>query len=148
MWFSGLLFLILSLIVEVYLWWKLQASLIFLSGRTCTIGGWLNTFLPRCMYLQGICSANVIFVLLLIFKSLIRLHKIWILKVYFTFFLSFFFPNFLYWIKSKNVLKWSRTWFIISIIYCYIVYTCQISLQLSIMMIFIPCFTSHWTLKT
>ncbi len=42
------LFLILSLIVEVYLWWKLQASLIFLSGRTCTIGGWLNTFLPHC----------------------------------------------------------------------------------------------------
>ncbi len=43
-------FLILSLIVEVYLWWKLQASLIFLSGRTCTIGGWLNTFLPHCIY--------------------------------------------------------------------------------------------------
>ncbi len=50
MWFSGFLFLILSLIVEVYLWWKLQASLIFLSGRTCTIGGWLNTFLPHCIY--------------------------------------------------------------------------------------------------
>ncbi len=29
MWFSGFVFLILSLIVEVYLWWKLQASLIF-----------------------------------------------------------------------------------------------------------------------
>ncbi len=29
MWFSGFFFLILSLIVEVYLWWKLQASLIF-----------------------------------------------------------------------------------------------------------------------
>ncbi len=43
-------FLILSLIVEVYLWWQLQASLIFLSGRTCTIGGWLNTVLPHCMY--------------------------------------------------------------------------------------------------
>ncbi len=43
-------FLILSLIVEVYLWWKLQASLIFLSGRTCTIGGWLNTFLPHCKF--------------------------------------------------------------------------------------------------
>ncbi len=43
-------FLILSLIVEVYLWWKLQASLIFLSGRTCAIGGWLNTFLPHCIY--------------------------------------------------------------------------------------------------
>ncbi len=42
-------FLILSLIVEVYLWWKLQAFLIFLSGRTCTIGGWLNTFLPNCI---------------------------------------------------------------------------------------------------
>ncbi len=27
---------------------KIQASLIFLSGRTCTIGGWLNTFLPHC----------------------------------------------------------------------------------------------------
>ncbi len=36
---------------EVYLWWKLQASLIFLSGRTCTIGGWLNTFLPHCIYI-------------------------------------------------------------------------------------------------
>ncbi len=48
MWFSGFFFLILSLIVEVNLWWKLQASLIFLSGRTCTIGGWLNTFLPHC----------------------------------------------------------------------------------------------------
>ncbi len=44
-------FLISSLIVEVYLWWKLQASLIFLSGRTCTIGGWLNTFLPHCIYI-------------------------------------------------------------------------------------------------
>ncbi len=44
-------FLILSLIVEVYLWWKLQASLIFLSWRTCTIGGWLNTFLPHCMFI-------------------------------------------------------------------------------------------------
>ncbi len=50
MWFSGFSFLILSLIVEVYLWWKWQASLIFLSGRTCTIGGWLNTFLPHCIY--------------------------------------------------------------------------------------------------
>ncbi len=29
MWLSGFSFLILSLIVEVYLWWKLQASLIF-----------------------------------------------------------------------------------------------------------------------
>ncbi len=29
---------------------KIQASLIFLSGRTCTIGGWLNTFLPHCIY--------------------------------------------------------------------------------------------------
>ncbi len=48
MWFSGFFFLILSLIVEVYLWWKLQASLIFLSGRTCTIVGWLYTFLPHC----------------------------------------------------------------------------------------------------
>ncbi len=42
--FLDFLLLILSLIVEVYLWWKLQASLIFLSGRTCTVGGWLNTF--------------------------------------------------------------------------------------------------------
>ncbi len=47
--FLEFLFLILSLVVEVYLWWKLQASLIFLSGRTCIIGGWLNTFLPHCM---------------------------------------------------------------------------------------------------
>ena len=46
-------FLILSVIVEVYLWWKLQASLIFLSGRTCTIDGWLNTFLPHYMYVGG-----------------------------------------------------------------------------------------------
>ncbi len=44
-----LFFLFLSLSVEVYLWWKLQASLIFLSGRTCTIDGWLNTFLPHCI---------------------------------------------------------------------------------------------------
>ncbi len=51
MWFSVFFFLILSLIVEVYVWWKLQASLIFLSGRTCTIGGWLNTFLPHCKYI-------------------------------------------------------------------------------------------------
>ncbi len=55
MWFSGFFFLILSLIVEVYLWWKLQDSLIFLNGRTCTIGGWLNTFLPHCMFLTCSC---------------------------------------------------------------------------------------------
>ncbi len=48
--FLDFFFLILSLIVEVYLWWKLQASLVFLSGRTCTIGGWLNTFLPHCTW--------------------------------------------------------------------------------------------------
>ncbi len=52
MWFSGFIFLILSLIVKVYLWWKLKASLIFLSGRTCTIGGWLNTCLPHCMWME------------------------------------------------------------------------------------------------
>ncbi len=51
MWFSGCFVIILSLIVEVYVWWKLQAYLIFLSGRTCTIGGWLNTFLPHCIYI-------------------------------------------------------------------------------------------------
>ncbi len=50
--FLDFFFLILSLIVEVYLWWKLQASLIFLSARTCTIGGWLNTFLPHCVYIS------------------------------------------------------------------------------------------------
>ncbi len=58
MWFSGFFFLILSLIVDVYLWWKLQASLIFLSGRTCTIGGWLNTFFPPLyiyIYILYIC---------------------------------------------------------------------------------------------
>ena len=44
-----MLFRILSVIVEVYLWWKWHVSLIFLSGRTCTIGGWLNTFLPHCI---------------------------------------------------------------------------------------------------
>jgi hypothetical protein len=48
--FSGFFFLIFSVIVEVYLWWKLQASITLLSGRTCTIGGWLNTFLPHCMF--------------------------------------------------------------------------------------------------
>ncbi len=58
MWFSGIFFLILSLIVEVYLWWKLQASLIFLSGRTCTIGGWLNTFLPHCTCSIQISTAS------------------------------------------------------------------------------------------
>ncbi len=67
MWFSGFSFLILSLIVEVYLWWTwwLQASLIFLSGRTCTIGGWLNTFLPHCMRIFTcicICAATVLHV--------------------------------------------------------------------------------------
>ncbi len=65
MWFSGFVFLILSLIVEVYLWWKLQASLIFLSGRTCTIGGWLNTFLPHCISSwlpEKNCFANANFV--------------------------------------------------------------------------------------
>ncbi len=56
MWFSGFSFLILSLIVEVYLWWKLQASLIFLSGRSCTIGGWLNTFLPHCIYIHSLAT--------------------------------------------------------------------------------------------
>lgn len=40
-------FHILSLTVEVYLRGKLQASVIFLSERTCTTGGWLNTFLPN-----------------------------------------------------------------------------------------------------
>ncbi len=50
--------LILSLIVEVYLWWKLQASLIFLSGRTCTNGGWLNTFLPHCIFWLYTSSIN------------------------------------------------------------------------------------------
>ncbi len=54
-------FLILSLIVEVYLWWKLQASLIFLSGRTCTIGGWLNTFLPHCIIDWWECETCIIF---------------------------------------------------------------------------------------
>ena len=52
--FLDFFYLILSVIVEVYLWWKLQASLIFLSGRTCTIGGWLNTFLPHCIYAVNI----------------------------------------------------------------------------------------------
>ena len=51
MWFSGFYSLILSVIVEVYLWWKLQASLSFLVGRTCTIGGWLNTFLHHCIHI-------------------------------------------------------------------------------------------------
>ena len=45
-----MIFWILSVIVEVYLWLNLQASLIFLSGKTCTIGGWLNTFLPQCIF--------------------------------------------------------------------------------------------------
>ncbi len=58
-WFFWIFFLILSLIVEVYLWWKLQASLIFISGRTCTIGGWLNTFLPHCMYIYIQCLTEV-----------------------------------------------------------------------------------------
>ncbi len=66
MWFSGFIFLILSLIAEVYLWWKLQASLIFLSGRTCTIGGWLNTFLPHCTW-QDTFKSFFNFVLILYF---------------------------------------------------------------------------------
>ncbi len=56
--FLDFFFLILSLIVEVYLWWKLQASLIFLRGRTCTIGGWLNTFLPHCIYIYILPTPN------------------------------------------------------------------------------------------
>ncbi len=60
--FLDFFLLILSLIVEVYLWWKLQASLIFLSGRTCTIGGWLNTFLPHCIY---ILVVNIILIYML-----------------------------------------------------------------------------------
>ncbi len=45
-------FLILSLMVEVYLWWKLQASLIFLSGRTCTIVGWPSHHI--CIYIYSL----------------------------------------------------------------------------------------------
>ncbi len=81
MWFFWIFFLILSLIVEVYLWWKLQASLIFLSGRTCTIGGWLNTFLPHCMFFpfwffarfQCLVVCRVIFYLWKLCRGLIHL---------------------------------------------------------------------------
>ena len=50
--FLDFFFLMLSVIVEVYLWWKLQASLIFLSGRTCTIRGWLNTFFCPTVHME------------------------------------------------------------------------------------------------
>ncbi len=75
MWFSGFSFLILSLIVEVYLWWKLQASLIFLSGRTCIIGGWLNNFLPHCIYIfmsiyQSVSLSVSIYLSLFLYASL------------------------------------------------------------------------------
>jgi len=39
----------LFLIVEVYIWWKLQISLIILSKIISTISGWLNTFWPYCI---------------------------------------------------------------------------------------------------
>lgn len=52
--FLRVFFLILSLIVEVYLWWKLQASLIFLCGRTRTIDGWLSTFMPHCSCVEDL----------------------------------------------------------------------------------------------
>ncbi len=48
MWFSGFFFLILSLIVEVYLWWQLQASLIFLRGRDW----WLTKYFFAPLYLM------------------------------------------------------------------------------------------------
>ncbi len=51
--------IILSLIVEVYLWWKLQASLIFLSGRTCTIGGWLVRVRQRLYHLRQLRKFRV-----------------------------------------------------------------------------------------
>ena len=44
------------------LWWKISIwyrPLIFLSGRTCTIGGWLNTFLPHCIYIY-IYSCHIV----------------------------------------------------------------------------------------
>ncbi len=49
MWFSGFFSYFVSHSWGIPMM-KLQASLIFLSGRTWTIGGWLNTFLPHCMY--------------------------------------------------------------------------------------------------
>ena len=59
MWFPGFLPTILSLIVEVYLWWKLQAPLIFLRGRTCTISSRLNTFLPHCLSVSLSISLSI-----------------------------------------------------------------------------------------
>ncbi len=63
MWFSGFFFLFCLSIVEVIPMMTITGPLhSFLSGRTCTIGGWLNTFLPHCMcfmcmWLPCSCSA-------------------------------------------------------------------------------------------
>jgi hypothetical protein len=47
MWFSG--FLRFRLTVEEYLWWKLQTSAYFISGKTCKIGSASNTCSPYCI---------------------------------------------------------------------------------------------------
>ena len=48
MWFSGFFFLIFCHCWSVPM--MKITGLIFLSGRTCTIGGWLNTFLHHCIF--------------------------------------------------------------------------------------------------
>ncbi len=50
MWFSGFYFLILSLIVEVYLWWKLQASLVFLKWENLH-NWWLTKYFFAPLYI-------------------------------------------------------------------------------------------------
>ena len=82
MWFPGYCFLILSVIVEVYLWWKLQASLIFLGGRTFTIGCWLNTFLPHCIQWQLFVLSLTVMPCFLTHLNLYTFVSRWVTEVY------------------------------------------------------------------
>ncbi len=61
MWFSGFFFRF-CLTVEGYLWWKLQISSFFVSGKTRKIGSVSNTYLPHCIYqrLQKINTKTVL----------------------------------------------------------------------------------------
>ncbi len=57
MWFSRFSFLIPSLIVEVYLQWKLQISPFFVSGETWKIVSVSNTYLAHCNLKAETCFA-------------------------------------------------------------------------------------------
>lgn len=49
MWFSGFLFWILSLTVEVCLRWELRTSPFFVGGKTCKISSVSGTYFPHCI---------------------------------------------------------------------------------------------------